>query len=56
MEAVIAEFAAITVINGRWLIYNPIIVAGIDVGGIRKRSHAVVFVMDYMATGFKRRM
>jgi len=35
---------------------HPIIVAGINVGGIRKGSHAVVFVMDYMATGFKRRM
>ncbi|MBU1566070.1 MAG: hypothetical protein KJ630_10625 [Proteobacteria bacterium] len=31
MEAVVAGFTATTVINGRWLIYNPIITAGIDV-------------------------
>jgi hypothetical protein len=56
MEAVVAKFTGDY--SDLWLLadLHPIIVAGIDVGGIRKRSHAVVFVMDYMATGFKRRM
>jgi len=55
MEAVVAEFTATTVINGRWLI-SPSSSPALTLEGIRKGSHTVVFVMDYMATGFKRRM